>query len=214
MTAASRSQSGLLDEVHAFLGREWPGATFDDGYYVVRVSAPMTKSYWAPGDRHQAQLPARRALFDLLFRESALLWLLTLNLDPRPHVSGAGRIDCRTLWATPDLSGAPTFGLRGRGRDHRLRHRRHHRDGCVRRGRWGDLHRSAPQDRVPAGRQQLPGSAVRMLAGRPRPGHRAGPARRVVLTSSYSASSQVWPSWPGGNRSSGASATSWKPAAW
>ncbi len=102
MTAASGSQPGLLDEVRAFLAREWPSATFDDGYYVVRMSAPVARSYWAPGDRNRGQLPPRRALFDLVFSGSARLWLLTLNHDPRPHVSGADRIDCRTLWATPD----------------------------------------------------------------------------------------------------------------
>ncbi len=102
MTTTSGSQSGLLGEVQQFLAREWPGAVFDDGYYVVRVSAPAAVSYWAPGDRHRDQLPARRQLFDLMFRGAARLWLLTLNSDARPHVSGADRVDCRMLWATPD----------------------------------------------------------------------------------------------------------------
>jgi hypothetical protein len=93
---------GLLGEVQAFLAREWPGTVFDDGYYVLRVSAPAAVSYWAPGDRHRDQLPARRQLFDLMLGGSARLWLLTLNNDAGPHVSAADRVDCRTLWATPD----------------------------------------------------------------------------------------------------------------
>jgi hypothetical protein len=100
----SGNQSGLLDDIEAFLQREWMG-TLEDGYYIVRFRAPEEARYRAPGDTYADQFPGRRAIFDVAFRDAKRLWLVALGDDPGPYVRGPQRVDQRTSWTQPDWLG-------------------------------------------------------------------------------------------------------------
>jgi hypothetical protein len=99
--AATPSKAGLLDRMQACLQREY-GARLDDGYSVVSFRPAIAKSYWAPGDRHLAQIAPRRALFDRVVHDAGRLWLIAVNLDPRPYLRGACQVEAREAWTSPD----------------------------------------------------------------------------------------------------------------
>lgn len=100
MTASSTG-TGLLAEINEFVHRAY-GASLEDGYSAISLWPAVSKSFWAPGDRYLAQLPARKALFDSIFRETKRMWLVTLNIDPRKYVRGQHKLDCRPGWTMPD----------------------------------------------------------------------------------------------------------------
>jgi hypothetical protein len=95
------STPGLLDTMQAFLQREH-GARLDDGYSVVSFRPAIARSFWAPGDRYLAQIAPRRALFDRVVGGAGRLWLITVNLDPRPYLRGPAQVDTREAWTSPD----------------------------------------------------------------------------------------------------------------
>ena len=114
MTTPPGGAAGLLDEIEAFLQREWMG-TLQDGYYIVRFRAPAEARYRAAGETSVDQLPGRKAIFELAFRDSRRLWLVVVGGDPGPDVRGGGdpgpyvrgpqRVDRRTGWTQPDWLG-------------------------------------------------------------------------------------------------------------
>ena len=114
MTTPPGGTAGLLDEIEAFLQREWRG-TLHDGYYIVKFLAPAEARYQAPGGIYADHLPGRKAIFELAFRDSKRLWLVVLGSDPGPDVRGDGdpgpyvrgpqRADQRTGWTQPDWLG-------------------------------------------------------------------------------------------------------------
>jgi hypothetical protein len=115
MTTPPGGTAGLLDEIESFLQREWRG-TLHDGYYIVKFWPPAVARYRAAaGETSLDQLPGRKAIFELAFRDSRWLWLVALGSDPGPHVRGDGdpgpyvrgpqRADQRGGWTQPDWLG-------------------------------------------------------------------------------------------------------------
>ena len=115
MTTPPGATAGLLDEIEGFLQREWRG-TLHDGYYIVKFLPPAVARYLAAaGETRFDQVPGRKAIFELAFRDSKRLWLVVVGGDPGPDVRGGGdpgpyvrdpqRTDQRTSWTQPDWLG-------------------------------------------------------------------------------------------------------------
>jgi hypothetical protein len=99
-TPPSRSET-LLATIQAFLHAEY-GGSLEDGYSVISLRPRFRLSYWAPGDRFMDQIPARRALFHKVFGATSRLWVVTVNLDPRPFMKASYTLDTRETWTNPD----------------------------------------------------------------------------------------------------------------
>lgn len=82
--------NSIRTEVYEFLSRYFPGSTCDDGYFFVRIEAPVTRCV----RREMAQ-----ALLDRLC--DAPLWMVTVNLDPGAAVTAA-RLEQTTVSYSPD----------------------------------------------------------------------------------------------------------------
>ena len=86
------SNDTLRTEVYDFLQRHFPGSTLDDGYFLVRIQAPIAR------DVHRDKaLEVFEKLVD------APSWLVTANNDPSDAIE-ATRIEQGTTNYNPDWS--------------------------------------------------------------------------------------------------------------
>jgi hypothetical protein len=89
------SQARISNDLRTFLDAEFPGSTLDDGYFFVRIEAPVSQLV------HRDRL---QPIADRLGEGDA--WLVVVSTDPRDVLPGADveerAVDYRPDWDVDD----------------------------------------------------------------------------------------------------------------